>query len=92
MTIAATIRQDIETPSEGVYDITGWDLRKVLRLAARGDFTRFFELINSVAVSQPVLGAWMDGTIAMRHGRKPDAEPPPETTRLDTLFHFALGA
>lgn len=30
-------RDVIETPIEGVYDVNGWDLRKALRLAAKGN-------------------------------------------------------
>ena len=191
-------RDVIETPIEGVYDINGWDLRKALRLAAKGNpvlfewlsspiryverplaagfreiaysvfdprkayhhyFSmargqrraylggetvrqkkyfyavrpllaclqllehggivpmRFFELIDSVAVPKPVrdslaellrakrqaseaavsgrlpvLDAWIDGTIAMLHGRQPDAAPPRDMTRLDAFFRSALAA
>lgn len=191
-------RDVIETPIEGVYDINGWDLRKALRLAAKGNpvlfewlsspiryverplaagfrevaysvfdprkayhhyFSmargqrraylggetvrqkkyfyavrpllaclhllehggivpmRFFELIDAVAVPKavrdslaellrvkreaseatesarlPVLDAWIDGTIAMLHGRQPDAAPPRDMARLDAFFRSAVGA
>lgn len=36
----------IETPIEGVYDVNGWDLRKALRLARKGNPV-LFEWLNS---------------------------------------------
>jgi len=39
-------RDVIETPIEGVYDINGWDLRKALRLAAKGNPV-LFEWLSS---------------------------------------------
>ena len=39
-------RDVIETPIEGVYDVNGWDLRKALRLAAKGNPV-LFEWLSS---------------------------------------------
>jgi len=39
-------RDVIETPLDGVYDINGWDLRKALRLAAKGNPV-LFEWLSS---------------------------------------------
>lgn len=44
-------RDVIETPIEGVYDVNGWDLRKALRLAAKGN---------------PVLFEWLSSPIHYR--------------------------
>lgn len=44
-------RDVIETPIEGVYDVNGWDLRKALRLAAKGN---------------PVLFEWLSSPIRYR--------------------------
>ena len=41
-------RDVIETPIEGVYDVNGWDLRKALRLAAKGNPVLFEWLSSSI--------------------------------------------
>jgi predicted nucleotidyltransferase len=41
-------RDVIETPIEGVYDVNGWDMRKALRLAAKGNPVLFEWLASPI--------------------------------------------
>ncbi|MCX7361303.1 MAG: nucleotidyltransferase domain-containing protein [Alphaproteobacteria bacterium] len=50
-------RDVIETPIEGVYDINGWDLRKALRLAARGNPVLFEWLSSPIRYVERPLAA-----------------------------------
>lgn len=50
-------RDVIETPIEGVYDINGWDLRKALRLAGKGNPVLFEWLSSPIRYVERPLAA-----------------------------------
>jgi predicted nucleotidyltransferase len=68
-------RDVIETPIEGVYDINGWDLRKALRLAQKGNPVLFEWLSSPIRYVETPLSvdfrkavtAVFDPTTAYRH-------------------------
>jgi len=68
-------RDVIETPIEGVYDVNGWDLRKGLRLARKGNPVLFEWLSSPIRYIDTPLGvdfrkavnAAFDPTTAYRH-------------------------
>ena len=68
-------RDVIETPIEGVYDVNGWDLRKALRLAHKGNPVLFEWLSSPIRYIETPLAAdfrktvtsVFDPTTAYRH-------------------------
>ena len=58
-------RDVIETPIDGVYDINGWDLRKALRLASKGNPVLFEWLSSPVCyVEQPLAARFRETALA----------------------------
>lgn len=56
--LALTEQRDvIETPIEGVYDVNGWDLRKALRLALKGNPVLFEWLVSPIRYLERPLAA-----------------------------------
>lgn len=54
-------RDVIETPIEGVYDVNGWDLRKALRLALKGNPVLFEWLVSPIRyLERPLASGFRD--------------------------------
>ncbi|MGH8429551.1 MAG: nucleotidyltransferase domain-containing protein, partial [Solimonas sp.] len=59
-------RDVIETPIDGVYDINGWDLRKALRLAAKGNPVLFEWLSSPIRyLERPLATGFREATAAV---------------------------
>lgn len=58
-------RDVVETPIDGLYDVNGWDLRKALRLAARGNPVLFEWLSSPIRyVERPLAEGFREAALA----------------------------
>ena len=59
-------RDVIETPIEGVYDVNGWDLRKALRLALKGNPVLFEWLVSPIRyLERPLAAGFRDVALSV---------------------------
>jgi predicted nucleotidyltransferase len=59
-------RDVIETPIDGVYDVNGWDLRKALRLALKGNPVLFEWLVSPIRyLERPLAAGFRDAAFSV---------------------------